>query len=179
MNKARALVALLVLAGCTREKIVYRDNPTAPTAEATPAPLPPSLKFPQGIPDHDISIIPGLPTLGDVVNQEIVAMFPGCEVNTRCDGQGYSAQSFFNVLNSRLRARGYWAGQHGEGVSDEIAVGTSCTGEWQNYHAWYYGSPGYPIWANMVSSPCAGEACLRQSTSYRGNTIIPASYCTA
>jgi hypothetical protein len=165
--------------GCTREKIVYRDNPNAPTVpEPTPAPVPASLKFPQGVPDSDISIVPGIPTLHDVVNQEIAAMFPACQVyQERCDGQGYSAQSFFNVLNSRLRARGYWAGQHRDGESDEMTVTKDCKGQWENFHAWYYGERGYPLWARTVSSPCAGHACTGQSTSYRGNTVIPAGYC--
>ena len=176
------IIVLIVLiglqAGCVKERIVYRDNPSSPTVEATPVPVASSYKFPQGIPEKDFSIVPGIPTLHDVVNQEIAAMFPNCQVHQdRCDGLGYSAQSFFNVLNGRLRARGYWAGQHIEGITDEIAVAKDCKGEWENFHAWYHGEYGYPIWAREVSSPCAGSACTGQSTSYRGNTIIPGSYC--
>jgi hypothetical protein len=105
-------------------------------------------------------------------------MFPNCNIGqNNCDGLGYSPQAFFSVLNSKLRARGYWAGQHRDGASDEMTVATDCRGEWQNFHAWYYGEPGYPIWANPVSSPCAGHACKGKGTSYRGNTVIPSKYC--
>jgi hypothetical protein len=179
MSGAVRLVFVLMLVGlggCVREKIVYRDAPTGstPVVEATPAP--PSLRFPQGVPESEIAVIPGLPTLGDVVNQEIAAMFPNCNVGqVRCDGLGYSAQSFFVVLNDRLRKRGLWAGQHRDGVSDEMTVAVDCKGEWQNFHAWDYN--GSPLWSNPVSQPCAGHACTGKSTSYRGNTIIPAGYC--
>lgn len=178
--KKTVIALVLVLAGCTKERIVYRDAPTGatPVSEATPPPAQPSLRFPQGVPDNDIAVVPGIPTLHDVVNQEIAAMFPACHVyDERCNGQGYSPQSFFNVLNSRLRARGYWSGQHRDGQSDEMVIAKDCKSQWENFHAWYYGEPGYPLWARTVSSPCAGHACNGQSTSYRGNTIIPSSYC--
>lgn len=173
------LIVVVLAAGlaCTKERIVYRDAPTGatPVAEATPVP-PPSLRFPQGVPDHEILIVPGVPTLGDVVNAEIAAMFPGCKVgDVRCDGLGYSPQSFLAVLNDRLRARGYWAGQHREGSSDEMTVTQDCRGEWQNFHAWDYN--GSPLWANGPSSPCAGHGCQGKGTSYRGNTRIPEGYC--
>jgi hypothetical protein len=172
----KMIVVLLVVGGCTKERIVYRDNPSAPTVEPTPAPVPASLKFPQGVPDHEIVIIPGVPTLGDVVNAEIAAMFPDCKVgDVRCNSLGYSPQSFFNVLNSRLRARGYWAGQHHDGVSDEMTVALDCKGQWQNFHAWDFN--GSPLWANGPTTPCAGHGCNGKGTSYRGNTIIPAGYC--
>ena|SRR3990167_11470441 len=164
---------LLVSAGC--ERIVYRDSPTAPVTEATPAPQP-SLRFPQGVPEADILVVPGIPTLGDAVNAEIAAMFPACSVGqARCDGLGYSPQSFFAVLNQRLRARGLWAGQHRDGESDEMTVAVDCRGEWQNFHAWDYN--GSPLWANGPSTPCAGHACTKKGTSYRGNTVIPGGYC--
>jgi len=175
-----ALVAVAVIVpqfGCTKERIVYRDNPAGPSVvEATPAPAAPSLRFPQGIPESDILVVPGQPELYDAVNAEIAAMFPNCAVGQeRCDGLGYSPQSFFAVLNDRLRKRGLWAGQHREGVSDEMTVARACAGPWENFHAWSY--DGYPIWARPVSAPCAAHACTGKGTSYRGNTLIPASYC--
>lgn len=176
MNKIITVVVLSVLAtGC--ERIVYRDNPAGPSViEPTPAPAAPSLRFPQGVPEADIVVIPGQPTLGDEVNAEIAAMFPDCRVgDVRCNGHGFDPQSFFSALNSRLRARGLWAGQHRDGQSDEIVVGRSCTAEWENFHAWDYN--GSPLWANPVSAPCAGHACSGKGTSYRGNTVIPSSYC--
>jgi len=176
MYSTLALMLFAFAPGCTREKIVYRDNPAAPTVEPTPAPVPASLKFPQGVPEAEQIGIPGIPTLHDVVNQEIHAMFPLCAIGQeRCDGLGYSPSSFFAVLAGRLRARGYWAGQDIEWVRDEISVARDCRGEWENFHAWYYG--GYPIWAQPSNSPCSGEACIHRGSSYRGNWIIPASYC--
>lgn len=172
-----AWIALFVVlsSGCTREVVVYRDSPTTPIVP-TPTPVPPSMKFPQGIPEELIVVVPGQPTLHDVVNQEIKAMFPSCnEGDDRCDGLGYSPQAFFAVLNDRLRKRGLWAGQHRDGESDEMTVSRTCEGPWENFHAWAY--DGYPIWARPVSSPCAGEHCRGKGTSYRGNTIIPASFC--
>ena len=165
------LAAAALLSGC--ERIVYRDLPTAPAA--VPSPELPSLRFPQ-IPERDILVVPGIPTLHEEVNAEIQAMFPGCTVGQRCDGQGYSPQAFFSVLNQRLRARGLWAGQHREGESDEMTVSRICAGTWENYHAFNYGDAG-PMWANPVSSPCAGHACTGKGTSYRGNTLIPSRYC--
>jgi hypothetical protein len=176
MKRLLAVLVAVSLSGC--ERIVYRDAPTGatPVAEATPAPLAPSLRFPQGVPEAEIGIIPGQPALYEVLNAEIAAMFPNCkDGDVRCDGLGYSAQSFFLVLNQRLRARGYWAGQHREGQSDEMTITRDCKGEWENYHAWDYN--GSPLWARPVSSPCAGHACTGKGTSYRGNTVIPARYC--
>jgi hypothetical protein len=170
------LVLAVLAAGCTKERIVYRDSPTAPASVAVATP-PPSYRFPQDIPDKDISVVPGVSTLYDVVNQETAAMIPDCRVGVRCDSHGYSAQSFFNVLNTRLRARGLWAGQHRDGVTDEITVAVSCAGPWENYHQWNY--TGYPNWAVPNSTPCAGAdkngGC--RGTSYRGNTVIPDGYC--
>ena len=173
---AMLVVVVLLIAGCVRERVVYRDSPTEPEPIATPTPEPLSLRFPQGIPENEILVIPGIPTFHDSVNQEIAAMFPNCKVgDVRCDGLGYSAQSFFAVLNQRLRARGLWAGQHRDGESDEMTVSRACQNQWENFHAWDYN--GSPLWANPVSQPCAGHACTGKSTSYRGNTLIPASYC--
>ncbi len=170
-----AVVAMIV-GGCTRERIVYRDNPAGPTAEATPAPAQPSLRFPQGIPDAEILVVPGVPTLHLIVNAETAKMFPGCGIGeTRCDGLGYDPQSFYGVLVGRLRARGLWAGQHHDGVSDEIVVSRCCNCEWENYKQWIY--LGYPAWAKERETPCAGEACLHANNSYRGNTQFPESYC--
>jgi hypothetical protein len=168
-------VTLAVLTfGCVRERIVYRDSPTTPAPATTPEP--PSLRFPQGIPDAEIVIIPGMPTLVDVVNEETAALFPSCAIGeTRCDGQGYDAQGFYYVLTARLRARGLWAGQHRDGQSDEITVALDCRGPWENYKQWIY--LGYPSWAKEVESPCAGDACLHKGTSYRGNTLISERYC--
>jgi hypothetical protein len=170
-----ALIVFAVLAtGC--ERIVYRDSPTAPAVTEPVPSAPPSFKFPQGIPDAEIVVIPGVPTLGDVVNAEMATMFPDCRVgDVRCNGMGYDPQSFFSVLNSRLRARGLWAGQHRDGQSDEIVVGRSCTTEWENFHAWDYN--GSPLWSSTPSSPCAGHGCAGKGTSYRGNTLIPSIYC--
>lgn len=168
-------ILIILSSGC--ERIVYRDSPTAPEPEVTPTTaLAPSFKFPQGIPDNEILVVPGIPTLYNEVNQEIAAMFPNCHIgDARCDGQGYSPQAFFAVLNQRLRARGLWAGQHRDGVSDEMTVARACSDPWENFHAWAY--DGYPMWASAPSVPCAGHACTGKGTSYRGNTIIPTSYC--
>jgi hypothetical protein len=170
------LAAVALLGGC--EKIVYRDSPTGstPVAEATPAPAAPTLRFPQGVPEAEQVGIPGIPTLHDVINQELAAMFPNCEIGqARCDGLGYNPASFFSVLSARLRARGYWAGQDLEWQRDELSVARDCKGEWENFHAWDYN--GSPLWARPVSQPCAGHACTGKGTSYRGNWIIPAMYC--
>lgn len=171
-----SLLAML-LVGCTRERIVYVEVPTE--ADATPpqaASEPPSLEFPQGIPDSQIIVVPGVPTLYNEVNEEIAAMFPNCQVGqTNCDGLGHNPQGFYFQLNERLRARGLWAGQHREGHSDEITVARECNGVWENYKAWVY--LGYPQWAKPHSTPCAGDACLHKGSSYRGNTIIPSGFC--
>lgn len=172
-----ALMAMTAL-GCTRERIVYVESPTAASTEPSlqAAAEPPSLKFPQGIPDSQIIVVPGIPTLYDEVNAEIAAMFPNCNIgDTRCDSGGYNPQGFYYVLNERLRTRGLWAGQHRDGHSDEITVSRSCLGPWENYKAWIY--LGYPQWAKPRTTPCAGDTCLHTGSSYRGNTIIPASFC--
>jgi hypothetical protein len=168
------LIVLFALLGCTR--IVYRDNPAGPEPVATPTPAPPSLRFPQGIPDAEILVVPGVPTLHDAVNAEIAAMFPACSIGQdRCDGLGYDPQSFYGVLTARLRARGLWAGQHRDGQTDEITVAPACSGPWENYKAWIY--LGYPAWARPRETPCAGDACLHANNSYRGNTVFPQGYC--
>lgn len=173
--KTLLIVLAFASVGCVRERIIYRDNPSGPTpTEATSAP--PSLRFPQGIPDEEILIVPGVPTLHAEVNAEVAAMFPACQIGQdRCDSLGYDAQSFYGVLVLRLRARGLWAGQHRDGQSDEITVARDCRGAWENYKAWIY--LGYPAWAGPRETPCAGEACLHATNSYRGNTLIPAGYC--
>lgn len=172
---AVVVVVGLLMIGCTREVIVYRDSPTAPAPPEPPAAAAaPSLRFPQGIPDSEIVIVPGIPTLHEEVNAAMAEMFPGCH-DSNCDGLGYDPQSFFAVLNDKLRKRGLWAGQHRDGESDEMTVSRTCLGPWENFHAWNY--VGTPIWANPVSAPCAGDACRGKNTSYRGNTVIPASFC--
>lgn len=176
-----ALAAGIAGIACTNERIVYRDAPTGPSpvSEATPAP-PPSFRFPQGIPERDILVIPGVPTLHNEVNAVMAEMFPNCQIGQeRCNGLGYSPEAFYRTLADKLRQRGLWAGMDIEWIRDEITVSRTCEGPWENFHAWYYG--GYPIWAKPDSTPCAGSGsgggC--KYTSYRGNTLIPASYCAA
>lgn len=172
------VLSLPLWAGCTKEVLVYRDNPAGPSV-VEPTPAPASLRFPQGIPESDILVLPGIPTLHNEVNAAMAEMFPNCAIGQeRCDGLGYSPEAFHRVLVDKLRRRGLWAGMDIEWIRDEINVARDCKGTWENYKSWYYG--GYPIWANPVSTPCAGSgggAGGCKYTSYRGNTLIPASYC--
>lgn len=88
------------------------------------------------------------PAVDAAVNDVMVAL-TGCGVSSSCDLSGYAGanaheqcQSWFAAVTSELRARGYHAGQHEAGITDEIAVSnTGCAGRWYGYHVCNYGGP--------------------------------------
>ena len=93
----------------------------------------------------------------------------GCGIGSDCDITGFAGttvdeicQSWFAAVTAALRAKGYCAGQHIVGSTDEIAVSnTGCGGKWYGYHICNYGGP------KVVWNPGAR----------RGWWMIKPSYC--
>ncbi|MFZ5475233.1 MAG: hypothetical protein ACOZNI_00535 [Myxococcota bacterium] len=110
-------------------------------------------EFPQGLPDEAYVAWAGDyedtdPTVDDAVN-EVMEQLSGCSSGSDCDLSAlYGAevneacQRWFGAVTAELRVRGYCAGQHVVGETDEIAVSaTGCEGRWYGYHVCYYGGP--------------------------------------
>lgn len=191
-----ALIILsIVLQGCIVSRIPWpKPAPTpiiiapptpepAPEPAPTPTTLPGSIAkgFPQGVPDNEFTVVRSIPITGGVVN-EALAKIAGCQIGGSCD-LGLDPQVAMASLVAELRAEGFWAGQHADGISDEIAVATACDREWEGFHAVKYPTvPGTDqakaVWARLPSSPCFGSECVTfGGGSYRGNVRIPAKYC--
>jgi hypothetical protein len=102
------------------------------------------------------------------VNEVMVAL-SGCGVGSDCPITGFPGtnagevcQSWFAAVTKALRDKGYCAGQHEVGYTDEIAVSnTGCGGKWYGYHICFYGGP------KVVWNPGAR----------RGWWMIKPSYC--
>lgn len=100
-----------------------------------------SCSFPQGVPEA--SFTAWNLTNGSVASEvnSVMAMLSGCSVGSDCPiGDRFTDQQWFLAVAAELRARGYCAGQHELGYTDEIAVSaTGCTGLWYGYHVYNYG----------------------------------------
>jgi hypothetical protein len=136
--------------------------------------------FPQGVPDEDFTGADAIPTLVAEVNAAMVAV-TGCSIGSACP-TGFSAdhagaQQFFDLVIAELRARGFCAGQHRTGETDEIAVSRNCRAVWEGYHIFAYGGATV-VWARNPSAPCGGSACPGLGGgSFRGIWWVPGSYC--
>ncbi len=104
-------------------------------------------RFPQGVPEQDFTGHTGTDaTIADAVNA-VMASLSGCDVGSRCPISGTGTaeevcQQWFDAVTQALRDQGFCAGQHEEGVTDEIAVSnTGCAGNWYGYHICNYGGP--------------------------------------
>ncbi|MBK8996188.1 MAG: hypothetical protein IPM35_10650 [Myxococcales bacterium] len=130
-------------------------------------------EFPQGVPDPDFtcaatSYTDTDPSVDAAVNS-VMASLTGCGVMSDCPITGYPGtnaheicQAWFAAVTKELRAKGYCAGQHAVGDTDEIAVSnTGCAGKWYGYHICNYGGP------KVVWNPGAR----------RGWWLIKPSYC--
>ncbi len=153
--------------------------PPAPTPTPPPSPAPgASSGFPQGVPDSEFQGRASRPVLGDVVNRAM-ADLTGCDVGTRCE-HGMTPHEWQRRVYLAFRARGYAAGEHREGESDEIAVRASAKGVcvWEAFHVSTYSATPAVVWASTPRAPCAGEQCPHLGGgAYRGDTIIPERYC--
>jgi hypothetical protein len=151
----------------------------------------PEKRFPQGVPEEDYTRHTALPALHDEINAAKVAI-TGCSVGSTCY-HGRTPQAFLAELAGELRKRGLWAGQHVEGNTDEIAIATSCTGQWESDHSTSFGDPAAVVWsqkpADWGSKPCAGDrehgdppglGCPGVGArAYRGNWSITPNHCPA
>ncbi|MFO0566799.1 MAG: hypothetical protein U0263_14105 [Polyangiaceae bacterium] len=130
-------------------------------------------EFPQGVPDPDFICAAASyqdtdPAVDAAVNS-VMASLTGCGVGSDCPITGLPGgnvdevcQSWFAAVTQALRAKGYCAGQHAVGSTDEIAVSnTGCGGKWYGYHICNYGGP------KVVWNPGAR----------RGWWMIKPSYC--
>ena len=109
--------------------------------------------FPQGV--HPADFTKGATThvLGDQVN-DAMTRITGCLPGSRCV-TGMEADEFFAAVTAELRATGLCAGRHNDtppAASDEIAVGTSCTGWWEGYHVYNYGGSTV-VWSPGAARP--------------------------
>jgi len=158
----------------------------APTPSPSPIPTPSSpppvtTGFPQGVADSDFTGQAALPVLADVVNG-VMRDLTGCDVGSGCH-HGKTPQEFMAAVIAKLRERGYVAGQHEDGRSDEIAIritaksdGAGC--RWEGFHISTFSTDPAVVWAGKPSVPCAGADCPHVGGgSYRGDTIIPDDYC--
>ena len=168
----RNLVLALVLASCgvvpsgpvdlladgAREPNPHYDAAAVDAARDATAPhdsaAPLSCSFPQNVPDpagfiaHATSYSDTDPTIDAAVNA-VMAKLSGCSVGSRCPLDGFAGstagakcQSWFAAVTQELRNRGFCAGQHVVGGTDEIAVNSlGCTNKWYGYHICYYGGP--------------------------------------
>ena len=123
-----------------------------------------SCTFPQGVPDAEF--VGHTDTSASVANtvNTVMEQLSGCGRGSDCYiGDRYpTGQSWFDAVNTELRARGLCAGQHEEGYTDEIAVSdTGCAGLWYGYHIYNYGG------LKVVWNPGA----------QRGSWSIPAARC--
>jgi hypothetical protein len=131
-------------------------------------------EFPQGVPDPDFTCNSTTyqdtdPAVDAAVNS-VMAALSGCGVMSDCPITGFAGtnadeicQSWFAAVTKELRAKGFCAGQHAVGSTDEIAVSsTGCAGKWYGYHICNYGGP------KVVWNPGAR----------RGWWLIKPSYCT-
>jgi hypothetical protein len=87
-------------------------------------------------------------TVANAVNLVMEAL-SGCPRGSDCFiGDRYNDQTWFAAVTAELRTRGFCAGQHEVGHTDEIAVSsTGCTGLWYGYHVFNYGGAKV-VWNN-------------------------------
>jgi hypothetical protein len=87
--------------------------------------------------------IGGAASFTEEINRALKAT-TGCDVRSDCRVR-MSDQDFFATVAAELRKGGLCAGQHDDGATDEIAVGSS-PGEVEGYHVYNYGG-GRVAWA--------------------------------
>jgi len=142
----------------------------------------PEHQFPQGVPEEAFTRIASKPKLLNIVNEVVLGLNGG---NAGVHGQ--DPWVFMEAATAELRKRGLWAGQHVLRKTDEIAVASSCTGEWEGFHITSFATPAAVVLAKMPSEPCAGDmkdgepvgkGCPGVNAgSYRGNWKIEPQYC--
>jgi hypothetical protein len=156
-----------------------------------PPPIPvPEHRFPQGVPEEDYTRHTSKPKLDAQVNA-VLAQLSGCTVGQPSCQHGRDPWAFLPEVTGELRKQGLWAGQHVEGKTDEIAVATSCEGEWDGDHVTTFGDPAFVVWVNIPPVPCAGsqdggEPCIGERCgcpavgpgAYRGGWSITPNHCT-
>lgn len=138
---------------------VPTPTPT-PTPEPTPTPTPaptPGCSFPQGVPEDAFHFVPNTkPSMGDKVNAAVRDVLQGSDIVFG------GPQKFFAEVNALLRLRGICAGQHTDGVSDEIAV-KNARGEWEGYHIYSGDDSNTPETVGKV---------LLSPNAYRGAWLV-------
>lgn len=121
-------------------------GPTVPVTVPTPLPSTPCT-VPQGV--EWIGPGPELHRHDAVLNAVMASLTecsPGSDCNTGYGAGDEGAQRWFRSVVSSLQSRGFCAGQHETGITDEIAVAEDCTGPYAGYHISNYGS-GKVVWA--------------------------------
>lgn len=96
-------------------------------------------RFPQGLPDSAFAPVQNVENVFHAQVNAALAKVSGCDAG-RCLVFG-GPQAFFAKVTAELRAQGLCAGQHIEGVTDEIAVAVPGSGK-AGTHVWY-GYHGY------------------------------------
>lgn len=125
-------------------------TPTAtplPTPVPTPSPVPtpttsPTARcsFPQGVPQEDFKEVTNPGQFSKVMDATIKELTT-CAGETDCTWGPLDPQIYIKQLVVRLQEKGYCAGQHVDGDTDQISIALSCGANvvWENYQPVNFG----------------------------------------
>lgn len=146
MEKGFVLALFLYLTlGATECPKIPGPNPTpTPTPSPTPIPLPlptpVTCTFPQGVPQEDFKIVPNPKEFSLVVDQTIKENTT-CVGVTDCTWGPENPQTYLSLMIKKLQEKGLCAGQHENGITDQISVARTCEAGvvWENYQPVNFG----------------------------------------
>jgi hypothetical protein len=133
-------------------KCVYPEPVPDPEPEPIdpPPPVTEGKPFPQGVPEAEYTKLPATSERAEDVNK-VMAEITSCTVGSRCL-HNKSPQEWMSVVVLALRVRGIDAGQHIDGVTDEIAVrDTGC--DWESYHITTFAPKPTVVWTPYANRP--------------------------
>lgn len=171
--KHLAMIPFLFLLAANKNCPPPTPGPS-PTPQPTPTPLPTPTPtptptticfFPQGVPQADYSELPNPGEFSEVVDQTI-REHTVCEGATDCIWGSQDPQVYLAILVDSLQKKGFCAGQHENGKTDQISIAHSCSANtlWENYQPVNFGgvnhkarfAPGNVMSGWKVPVSCTG-----------------------
>lgn len=116
------------------------DPPISEPVDPPVNPTPTQCTFPQGIPEQDYKLVPNPGKFSTIVDQTIREN-TNCTGETDCTWGSENPQFYLRIMINALQQKGLCAGQHEDGVTDQISVAENCNAEttWENYQPVNFG----------------------------------------